>query len=293
MKELRVPYLDKFRCVADRCRHNCCIGWEIRIDPESLSKYDNTGGLLGNKLKENIITSPDGEGSFRLASGNRCHFLNDENLCELIIEKGDDYLCEICREHPRFYNIYPGYMETGIGISCEKALELMLENEESYVLGAEDLENEFLKYKYELLEMLERQDLSLEEKCEEISNRLQIEKPDISMWREFLSEFDYIDSGWIDILGKSPSEEAGFVPEERKLLQFLLYLVFRNFNDSGMAFEELAYCIIIFEMMKSVISEYGHVLGFREIMRLYSQEIEYSDVNQDRIYMKIQEEYPD
>ena len=30
---------DAFRCIADACRHTCCKGWEIDIDPNTRAKY--------------------------------------------------------------------------------------------------------------------------------------------------------------------------------------------------------------------------------------------------------------
>ena len=34
-------YYNKFKCIANRCRHSCCIGWEIDIDDSTLQKYNN------------------------------------------------------------------------------------------------------------------------------------------------------------------------------------------------------------------------------------------------------------
>ena len=33
-------YYKKFKCIADKCHHNCCIGWEIDIDDEALGTID-------------------------------------------------------------------------------------------------------------------------------------------------------------------------------------------------------------------------------------------------------------
>ena len=33
---------DAFRCIADACRHTCCKGWEIDIDPDTRAKYAAT-----------------------------------------------------------------------------------------------------------------------------------------------------------------------------------------------------------------------------------------------------------
>ena len=35
--KLRIPsYYEEFSCIADKCKDNCCIGWEIDIDEETI-----------------------------------------------------------------------------------------------------------------------------------------------------------------------------------------------------------------------------------------------------------------
>ena len=43
MKEVFPNYYKKFKCIADKCKHNCCIGWEIDIDNDTLEFYFNNG----------------------------------------------------------------------------------------------------------------------------------------------------------------------------------------------------------------------------------------------------------
>lgn len=38
---------DAFRCIADACRHTCCKGWEIDIDPDTRAKYAAMTGEIG------------------------------------------------------------------------------------------------------------------------------------------------------------------------------------------------------------------------------------------------------
>ena len=38
---------------------------------------------------------------------------------------GEGYLCDICREHPRFYN-FTSVAEVGIGMSCPEAARVIL-----------------------------------------------------------------------------------------------------------------------------------------------------------------------
>ena len=54
MKTVYPDYYNDFRCIADKCRHNCCIGWEIDIDHESLELYSSVEGDFGKRLRANI-----------------------------------------------------------------------------------------------------------------------------------------------------------------------------------------------------------------------------------------------
>ena len=47
-------YYEKFKCIADRCKHNCCIGWDVEIDKETYNQYLLKNGNLGEKIRRNI-----------------------------------------------------------------------------------------------------------------------------------------------------------------------------------------------------------------------------------------------
>ncbi len=143
-------YFDRFRCTASACSDNCCIGWEIDIDEKTAGRYKNVSGELGKKLRE-MISWPGGEeiqteevqagepSSERkspsdrepphfILQGERCPFLDRDNLCEIIRELGEESLCDICREHPRYYEWFDGLTEKGVGLCCEAAAGLILES---------------------------------------------------------------------------------------------------------------------------------------------------------------------
>lgn len=126
----RPTYFDKFVCVADKCRNSCCApGWEIDIDDETAARYRRMRGSLGKELRENIRYI-DGEASFKLRADGRCPFLDDRGLCRIILARGDDALCDICREHPRFYNYLPYREEVGLGLYCEAVCKLIINEKE-------------------------------------------------------------------------------------------------------------------------------------------------------------------
>lgn len=127
---LKMPlYCKEFKCIANKCKDNCCIGWEIDIDPSSAEYYKSVKGDFGEKLRENIIE--DEVCSFRLRN-ERCAFLNDCNLCEIIINLGEDKLCQICSDHPRYFEWFSDVKEGGIGLCCEEAARIIVTNEDSF-----------------------------------------------------------------------------------------------------------------------------------------------------------------
>ena len=125
MKSVYPSFYPAFRCKASACRHTCCRGWEIDIDPASESFYHKVSGALGEKLRASI-KQEDGVASFILNEDDRCPFLQQDGLCELILQLGEASLCEICREHPRFYEQIGDTELIGLGLSCEAVAALLL-----------------------------------------------------------------------------------------------------------------------------------------------------------------------
>lgn len=139
--KLRAPnYYKKFHCIADKCKDSCCsAGWEINIDDKTLKYYENVQGEFGNKLRANISNNSDNTGKcFMLNNKNNCPFLNNQKLCEIYINLGEDKLCNICTEHPRFYEWFNDVKEVGIGLCCEEVARIILS--ETDFFGTYDVE---------------------------------------------------------------------------------------------------------------------------------------------------------
>ena len=125
MKLIAPSYYKKFKCIADKCKNSCCVGWEIDVDAETDAFYQSVGGELGKRLAENIDRSGEIP-HFKLCDGERCPFLNKNGLCDVITELGEGALCQICADHPRYRNFYSDRTEIGLGLCCEAAAELIL-----------------------------------------------------------------------------------------------------------------------------------------------------------------------
>ena len=123
MKLIRPRFYDDFICIADRCTDNCCIGWEIDIDPISLERFDAVSGEFGDRLRSAIRRGD--VCTFAFGEGERCALLREDGLCELILHEGDDSLCDICALHPRFFGWYNDRKEAGLGLCCEEVCRLL------------------------------------------------------------------------------------------------------------------------------------------------------------------------
>lgn len=141
---LRVPdYYDEFRCIADRCKDSCCIGWEIDIDEDTHAYYQNVEGTFGERLKKNMVPLKEGGFSFGLVAHNRCPFLNDKNLCDICIELGEEALSEVCTEYPRFSLYYGNVLQKCLSLSCEEVGRILFEKKEKisfvdYAMSADE-----------------------------------------------------------------------------------------------------------------------------------------------------------
>ena len=123
MKEYVLSYYPNFKCVADKCKHTCCAGWEMNIDSESLSVYKKDNSAFSETLKNGINFK---KSKFKCDKTKRCAFLNEQGLCEIIINLGEKSLCQVCRDHPRFRSFFDDRIETGLGFSCEEAAKIIL-----------------------------------------------------------------------------------------------------------------------------------------------------------------------
>ena len=125
----RPSYYKDFRCIASDCTENCCIGWEIDVDEDTLAYYKSIGSDFSRRLCAAIAPADEQAGEnahFILDERERCPFLNDKNLCEVYLNLGEEHMAQICTDHPRYYEWFAGGREDGVGLCCEAAAELIL-----------------------------------------------------------------------------------------------------------------------------------------------------------------------
>ena len=114
-----------FTCIGKACRDSCCRDWLIDIDFETAKKYQNMGGVLGEKLRRKLHKK-DGEFYFDVEKDGRCPFLQEDGLCEIQSERGEEELSKVCDAYPRRESMVYPYMQLDLHLSCEEAAKAIL-----------------------------------------------------------------------------------------------------------------------------------------------------------------------
>ncbi|MCD7824351.1 MAG: flagellin lysine-N-methylase [Clostridiaceae bacterium] len=132
---LRYPdYYEKFACIADACEDTCCAGWEIDLDDSTYEYYMQLPGRFGDHIRSCIKEYGDSEDGryekhgFYLREGKRCPFLNEKNLCDIILQLGEDAISYVCTHTPRNYLEYGNAREISISPGCGEAGRWILGN---------------------------------------------------------------------------------------------------------------------------------------------------------------------
>lgn len=134
-----------FQCKADQCENTCCQLWTIDIDEPTAKRYHSMTGSLGESLRQAITVDDEGSHFIFSKAQPMCPLLNEKGLCKVVLELGEEGLCDTCHMHPRFYKYIEDLELCGVGLSCEASVELLAQQEplDSLLFTIEDDHNEF------------------------------------------------------------------------------------------------------------------------------------------------------
>lgn len=116
-------YYDEFHCIATACEHCCCYNWEIEVDEQTYQSYMKEQDEFGEKLKANIVKKED-KRHFKMIHG-KCPFLTTNQLCGIYQKLGEQAMCDVCTEYPRFEVSYNDHIEHILALSCEEVGRIM------------------------------------------------------------------------------------------------------------------------------------------------------------------------
>ena len=296
-------YYKDFSCIAEKCRHNCCIGWEIDIDEDTLAFYQSVDGEIGRRLQENISLTDTPH--FILGHHDRCPFLNERNLCDLILTLGENRLCQICTDHPRFRNELPDRTEIGVGLCCEAAGRLILGRQAPAKLeGSEPTDDEIILIRDEALALLQNRSLPITKRIGQMLSLCgaSLGARTIPQWADLLLSLERLEEDWTSLLTllkdrRTDVDDSGFDAHmknrQTEYEQFLVYLVYRHLANAAdevdlaarAAFAALGYAVIY--SLGAILWTRNGCFTFDdqvELARHFSAELEYSEENLNAIF---------
>lgn len=298
-----------FHCLAGKCRHTCCAGWEIDIDPESRERYRHIGGAFGAALNASIDDDPSGA-HFRLGAEERCPLLTADHLCALILHEGEEALCQVCADHPRYRNFFADHVEMGLGLCCEAAARLALTQRTPFHLipweddGAREAvppeEEAFFALRDELFALLQDRAFPLRVRLKHIQWRMDAFLPPLPLtaWAAFLAELESLDAAWPQELRALSAEDAPDPAMDLPLENWLACLFHRHLPRAledgdfrGWTLLCVVCCNLAGALWQARVRRSGRrdPADFWDLVRLFSAEMEYSDENMALLREKVVE----
>lgn len=302
MKEYLLNYYSKFNCIAEKCAHTCCSGWDMCIDKETLQEYKNCESTFAPTLKKGVNFK---KAKFKADRNGRCAFLNKNGLCDIIINLGEKSLCQICRDHPRFRSCFEDRVETGLGFACEEATRIILSYQEKIqpiLISDKPCEKELSFVQYKLLKFREQALDIIQDRNNNINDRIekllklcnaQVTKSDYKKIIKRFVSFERLEKGWVSKLKGLKTDLYTNICEENALYceQFLangLYRFISEAEDVIYARAVVLACVFSWWIINSIYQNESKHNGkfetFCDIVRKYSAEVEYSQKNQNKLF---------
>lgn len=298
-------YYKNFKCIADKCVHNCCIGWEIDIDEKTFDYYKNLDDDFGKKLKNNIAISDDVP-HFILSDNERCPFLNSKNLCDIFTTLGENKLCSICTDHPRYRSFFDSRTEIGLGLCCEEACRIILTKKsktklveivQGTTIQTED-EDVFFAFRQTLINIVQDRTKSINERLKNLLalRNLALPTQQISEWAKLYLGLERLDENWTNYLNML--NDNLFVTDfsedfEIAFEQISVYFIYRHLSEGFYDYRintRIKFCVLSVIMIQSLCVAYMQKNGslsmenLIEIARMYSSEIEYCEDNIEALF---------
>ena len=145
MSENRKPVIEPdfygdFHCIGGQCSFTCCKEWKIAVDPETkkrwrklsvpetvlesgrVPKHACRSSLDKAQLSQFVMKKDSGE-IIELLPNMRCPFLEDTELCRLVLDYGEECLSETCHVFPRETHEFADRTERTLVSCCPEIVD--------------------------------------------------------------------------------------------------------------------------------------------------------------------------
>ena len=122
-------YID-FACIGGTCPISCCGGdWTIVVDEETAKYYRSVEGEFGEKLRDGLEDVEENT-IFKLDENKDCIFLNENKLCSIYRNLGEDKMCYTCKTYPRHFYQVGDILFCNLANSCPEVTRMILQRTE-------------------------------------------------------------------------------------------------------------------------------------------------------------------
>ena len=303
MKEYVLNYYHEFKCIANECKHTCCAGWDMYIDENTLNLYKNDSSDFAKTLNSGINFK---KSKFKTDKTGRCAFLNKDGLCDLITNLGEQSLCQICRDHPRFKCFYKNVQETGLGFCCEQATKIILSYKDKITtILIKDDESDFkpsfvqeqvLKFRRQSLSIIQDRTKSVNQRIDELLSlcKADVTQSDFAKILKVFLSLERLDKTWHKRLKNLKKQEFSIDISQDVSLAFEQFLANSFYRHLAQAEDTLwaraiaLACVFSWWIIYAIYSKEtsngdGEEILF-DIVRDYSCEVEYSIANLQKLF---------
>lgn len=268
MKIIVPDYYKEFKCIADKCQHTCCKGWEVEIDDVSLERYSDIA-----YINEKIERTDDNH--FKLIEDEKCPFLLESGLCDMIVIYGEEMICQTCADHPRYRNFWTDRIEMGLGLVCEEAARIILSRETPMRLVVLSNEKDLCESSY--ADNVAADNVTADDDATDDGAEY-----DVQVDASGLPE----DEAWLMELRDNMLCEVDSIETEHSMRRLREYLIYRHIPDAlydDRLEERIAFIDKFMELVKISFDESdGSFDSLVDIVRQYSYDIEYDEEVKER-----------
>lgn len=278
MKIIVPDYYKEFKCIADKCQHTCCKGWEVEIDDVSLERYSDIA-----YINEKIERTDDNH--FKLIEDEKCPFLLESGLCDMIVIYGEEMICQTCADHPRYRNFWTDRIEMGLGLVCEEAARIILSRETPMRLVVLSDEKDLCESSYAdnvAADNVTADNVTSDNVTAADDATDDGAEHDVQVDASELPE----DEAWLMELRDNMLCEVDSIETEHPMRRLREYLIYRHIPDAlydDRLEERIAFIDRFMELVKSSFDESdGSFDSLVDIVRQYSYDIEYDEEVKER-----------
>lgn len=135
MKGIILGLYNDFSCLAGKCNYTCCAGWRILVDDKAYRRFS---GIQDKALRDGILADiyeADGKKYFSTRSDGRCSMLDDDGLCHIQRNAGEEMLCNTCRKFPRLVSKHGGLLWVSMAASCPVTADYIVNKEIKFYMA--------------------------------------------------------------------------------------------------------------------------------------------------------------